>query len=126
MARTRTLSSGTLMSAPGSSGITFSLVSVSLSFSCLFLFLLIFRSRCDTILFPPLYGTRIQFFIHSLFYFSDHNPPLQVMILHLVIHSVLYFSDHSPQQTHIPELIQDQARNLPFSCSLPKVTRSIL
>jgi len=30
-------------------------------------------------------------------------------------------SDHSPQQTHIPELIQDQARNLPFSCSLPKV-----
>jgi len=30
-------------------------------------------------------------------------------------------SDHSPQQTHIPELIQDQGRNLPFANSVPKV-----
>ena len=77
-------------------------------------------------------------FIQSVLYFSDHKLPqthLQELIIfqqfiylfvYLVIHSVLYFSDHSPQQTHIPELIQDQARNLPFSCSLPKVTKSII
>jgi len=30
-------------------------------------------------------------------------------------------SDHSPQQTLIPELIQDNGRNLPYPSSLPKV-----
>eukprot|EP00088_Acartia_fossae_P029958 TRINITY_DN3089_c0_g2_i7.p1 TRINITY_DN3089_c0_g2~~TRINITY_DN3089_c0_g2_i7.p1 ORF type:complete len:181 (-),score=52.61 TRINITY_DN3089_c0_g2_i7:603-1145(-) len=30
-------------------------------------------------------------------------------------------SEHSPSQTHVPELLHDSVRNMPFSSSLPKV-----